>query len=152
MGSEEQKSERNLKLLKLKTPEWAEKYKVGEDAFWLHDTWYQYAILSAENFRADYPSVPDMFAMNNDGFLAVSDSYPAQYRRLAILHEVKEFSEPLDEDSCARTLEYELSQAVLLQVKPDATYLRFRLGFFEKIIAYYEAKERDEKEEALLAR
>ena len=93
-----------------------------------------------------------MFAMNSNGFLAISDSYPAQYRRLAILHEAKEFSEPLDEDSCARTLEYELRQAALLQVKPDATYLRFRLGFFEKTIAYYEAKERDEKEEALLAR
>jgi len=152
MASENLTTESNLKLMKLETPEWAQKYKIGEDAFWLHDTWYQYAILSAEKFRADYPTVPGMFAMNSNGFLAISDSYPAPYRRLAILHEAKEFSEPLDEGSCARTLEYELDQAMHLQVKPDITYLTFRLGFFQKIITYYETKERDDKEDALLAR
>ena len=141
-----------MKLLRLKTPEWAEKYKVGEDAFWLHDVWYQYAILSSEKLRADDPTIPEIFAMNLDGFLAVSDTYPKQYRNLGILHEAKEFSGPLDEGSCARTLEYELGQASLLQVYSMSEYLRFRLGFFEKIIAYYENKERNEKEEALLSR
>ena len=152
MASENLTPESNLKLMKLETPEWAQKYEIGEDAFWLHDTWYQYAILSAERFCVDYPSVPNMFAMNSNGFLAISDSYPAPYRRLAILHEAKEFSEPLDEGSCARTLEYELTQAPLLQVYNMAAYLEFRLNFFEKIIAYYEMKERDDKENALLAR
>ena len=152
MASENLTPESNLKLMKLETPEWAQKYEIGEDAFWLHDTWYQYAILSTERFCVDYPSVPNMFAMNSNGFLAISDSYPAPYRRLAILHEAKEFSEPLDEDSCARALEYELKQAPLLQVYDMSAYLEFRRGFFEKIIAYYEMKERDDKEDALLAR
>lgn len=136
-------------------PDWIRPFVRGAEFFWLHDTCYRYALVDAVAFRAVYADAPEKFALNLDGFVAISDGIEPQDRPLAAYHETLEFEGALDECACVRTLEKELDAAKYFAFYRDGfdRYLKRRFEFFEGIVSYYEAmKKRTPQDDALLAR
>lgn len=159
MGSGE-KAEKDLRVLTLGTPPpWIKpEYVQSTEKFWLHNTSYEYAVLDTAKIKKDQEAksdkedkivLPDIFALRTDTYLAVSDTYPKPYRRLAIVHEVEEFSGELDENSCVKALSFEFEQAKFLLRGPGdiSAYLEFRLDFFDKLITFLESQETPPDEE-----
>lgn len=137
------------------TPDWIRPFVSSIQSFWLHDTCYKYAVVDAVAFCAIYKTAPEKFALNRDGFVAVSDSIEPQDRPLAAYHEILEFEGKLDEHACVLTLEKELDAAKYFGFYCDGfeRYLKRRFEFFSGVVSYYEAiRERSPEDSMLLAR
>ena len=154
MNSRESEIEGSVKMLELgAAPSLIKKeYVIGTDKFWLHDTCYEYAVLDTSKIPKDEIKLPEVFVLRTESYLAVSDTYPEAYRRLGIVHEVKEyFQKEPNKNSCVEAVGYELDQATFFEIraKEMPEYLKFRLDFFDKLIKFYEAEKNPDYEEIL---
>lgn len=123
--------------MKTATPPWIIKYITGLKTFQIDGTEsYTYATISSA-FSYD-KGAPTTFAIFSDGVLAVSETYPEEYRELGLIHEILEsFQEPSDH-VCVHTLKLELEIA-RERGFDMRKYVEFRTGFFKGLIDYYEA-------------
>lgn len=122
--------------MKTATPPWIEKYITDFKTLQLNGEDYTYAIINGDLSRDR--DAPATFAIFIYGVLAVSETYPEEYRELGLIHEILEsFQEPSDH-VCVHTLKLELEIAKEKGFDMRK-YIEFRTGFFKGLIDYYEA-------------
>ncbi len=124
--------------MKTTTPSWIEPYITSYATLTLDGEEHTYAIIDRHSLSRKH-NVPEVFAIcSAEGVIAISDTYPEEYRELGITHEIKEF---LDEDKCDHVCVRALQQE--LQLAKDKgldmrKYVEFRISFFRQIVWYYE--------------
>lgn len=132
--------------MKTKIPKWLQPFVISTKTFMWNNEEHEYAIVS-EEFSLNAGG-PRMFTICIAGVLAVSDTYPEEYRELGLIHELIEYS-PTDSKPCPLALHDELQLAESRGMNMEK-YTSFRLRFFSDLILYYEGKERTESEDSLL--
>lgn len=138
-------------MIQTVVPEWAKPFVIGRETFSYNGEEYEYAVISSR--ASEQPQVPAVFLTNKSGFLSTSESYPAEYRRLGLIHELIELSvDPVPENGCVEALKTELDMAEKEGIDMRK-YAEFRLQFFSIIVNYYETKpNRAPVEDELIAR
>ena len=130
-------------------PTWIEPYVIEVKELKYGDVVYTYIVVDAEISKR--MTTPRIFTIFRGGVMAVSSNYPEEYREIGLIHEIREFTELQGEGemACLDALKAELETMGKAGIEPEK-YNRFRLEFFEGLIAYYEGKERDEIEDEFL--
>ncbi len=122
---------------------------------------FEYYLLSNGLGRAQNPPYQsDVFVVANHTdkgwVLGISESYPQEWRDVALRHEIAEKYEPNPEhgcDACKRVLLCELLEVGLMcgdDTDRYLAYVTFRLRFFQEVVAYYQVAPRDAITVALL--
>lgn len=131
---------RNIPLIKvdLSKHTWVKpEYVVNRGTVTQNNTEYEYLVLDTSSI----PGIPKLFAICNQGLIAVSNQYPEKYHKAALKHEIAEKidtqTDKEDEMLCLNCLKQEL-----IEVKSDPNidyrdYINNRYNFFESIVTYY---------------
>lgn len=112
-------------------PDWAREVVVGEGTVEVDETFYQYHLLH----RDLQPTLPGFVGFSRGEFLFASDEIPEDYLPHILRHEVREFKTMAGiSGRCLAILKRELGE---LPEPIRAEYLKYRLGFFRKLVEFY---------------
>lgn len=118
-------------------PEWVLQAKVGDGTVKVDGNVHMYHILSREL----EPRLPGFLGFPNGEVLFLSEDVPESYRPYVLAHEVREFTVHKDSlGRCKTSLLLELADVPPLLL-PE--YLRYRLDFFRRLVAYYAASDKE---------
>ncbi|MDQ5901401.1 MAG: hypothetical protein QG580_116 [Patescibacteria group bacterium] len=126
-----------MRTIETQVPNWQGVPAVGMGKLIFNDVTYIYCVL-------DTRLLMKLATICKDGILAVSMDYPGEYRELALIHELIEFSSWQEKDrkrvcSCQSALQQELSMAQNRGIDMGE-YIKLRLEFFEGVVSYYEGR------------
>ncbi len=117
-----------------KTPTWIARYVQQTATFEYKGERHQYLIVDSE--LASVQGAPEIFTICKNGVLAISSSYPAEWRELGLIHELVEQSLPQNDGVCLEALKVELDYASRSNVDM-VSYKTFRITFFKNLITFY---------------
>lgn len=122
--------------MKTTTPPWLAQHIVSFATLALNGEEHTYAVISPE--FSHMHKTPEVFAIcSAEGVIAISETYPEEYRELGITHEIMEF---LDKDQCEHVCVRALKRELELAEEKGfdmRKYVKFRKDFFRSLISYY---------------
>jgi len=126
-----------MKNIETLVPNWQGIPVIGMGQLVFNGDTYKYCVL-------DTSALLKFATICRDGVLAVNASYPEEYRYLALIHELLEFTSWQEADrkrncSCLAALRQELSIAQNRGIDMGE-YLKLRLEFFEGVVKHYEGR------------
>lgn len=120
-------------------PSWLDPYIKGSGIVEYGGKRYRYDIISRE--PANRQQAPHFFTIGPaGGVLAVSETVPEEFRRIALLHEFIEHHECSGPLCCRIALERELALLQECAELDQRAYIDFRLDFFSQTIGFYTRK------------
>ena len=133
-------------------PDWVKKHLIRLEEFEYEGNVYSYAVL--DHKVATKNNGPKIFTVYSGGVIACSDTYPSEFRKFGLIHEIVEYTtgeKGSNEHDCQRATEAELALFGETNFGVDMLeYVEFRIEFFEDMILFYDTKKQQEGDELMV--